>query len=84
MLANFSMNQVSFEKLIKTAKNSVTLYINNKPFTVTNPDPETYLIDFLRAQDLTGTKLGCGEGGCLLSIHFIFFQKKNCVKLINF
>lgn len=70
-MANFSVDHASMEKLLKSAKNTVTLYINDKPFTVTNPDPETYLIDFLREKNLPGTKFGCGEGGCSYFFSYI-------------
>ncbi|KAF5004587.1 hypothetical protein FDECE_8917 [Fusarium decemcellulare] len=40
-------------------------FVNGRPVTVKNPDPDWVLLDWLRAQDnLKGTKLGCGEGGC--------------------
>ncbi|KAI8999995.1 Molybdopterin-binding domain of aldehyde dehydrogenase-domain-containing protein [Gaertneriomyces semiglobifer] len=39
-------------------------YINGKPFSDFPPDPQETLIAFLRRHGLTGTKLGCGEGGC--------------------
>ncbi|XP_064600707.1 xanthine dehydrogenase/oxidase-like [Liolophura sinensis] len=40
-------------------------YVNGKKIVEKNPDPETTLLLFLRQRlRLTGTKLGCGEGGC--------------------
>ncbi|XP_060084653.1 xanthine dehydrogenase/oxidase-like [Ylistrum balloti] len=44
---------------------ALTFYVNGKKVVVPNPDPETTLLHFLRTNlRLTGTKLGCGEGGC--------------------
>ncbi|TPX43151.1 xanthine dehydrogenase [Synchytrium endobioticum] len=45
-------------------KNQLKFYLNGKPKTVNNPNPQEPLIEYLRRTGLTGTKLGCGEGGC--------------------
>ncbi|XP_034155428.2 aldehyde oxidase 1 isoform X1 [Pangasianodon hypophthalmus] len=43
----------------------VCLYVNGKKVTVRDADPETMLLSFLREKmRLTGTKYGCGGGGC--------------------
>lgn len=40
-------------------------FVNGRAVTVANPNPDWVLLDWIRAQDnLKGTKLGCGEGGC--------------------
>ncbi|KAI1205778.1 xanthine dehydrogenase [Annulohypoxylon truncatum] len=40
-------------------------FVNGRSVVLSNPDPEWVLLDWIRAQDnLKGTKLGCGEGGC--------------------
>ncbi len=46
--------------------NTLTFYVNGQLQTVTNPDPTLLLVDYLRSPDVgyTGTKFGCGEGGC--------------------
>ncbi|RAL09404.1 xanthine dehydrogenase [Aspergillus homomorphus CBS 101889] len=47
------------------ATSTLTFYLNGTVIALTNPNPHWTLLDFVRAQDgLTGTKLGCGEGGC--------------------
>jgi xanthine dehydrogenase/oxidase len=40
------------------------LYINGTKQLVTDAQPEETLLSFLRRSGWTGTKLGCGEGGC--------------------
>ncbi|KAI1075775.1 xanthine dehydrogenase [Whalleya microplaca] len=40
-------------------------FVNGRRVTLQNPNPGWVLLDWIRAQDnLKGTKLGCGEGGC--------------------
>ncbi|ODV89306.1 hypothetical protein CANCADRAFT_32605 [Tortispora caseinolytica NRRL Y-17796] len=43
----------------------LTFYLNGVKQVVRNPNPEGTLLDYLRLNaHLTGTKLGCSEGGC--------------------
>ncbi|XP_064394935.1 xanthine dehydrogenase/oxidase-like isoform X3 [Halichondria panicea] len=50
---------------LEGAKESISFYVNGGKVVVESPDSETTLLYFLRTQlRLTGTKLGCGEGGC--------------------
>ncbi|CAN6613268.1 xanthine dehydrogenase [Trichomonascus vanleenenianus] len=45
--------------------NRLTFYLNGKKQVLTNPDPTGTLLDYIRdTAELTGTKLGCAEGGC--------------------
>jgi len=39
-------------------------FVNGRKFLLGNVEPDTTLIQFLRNEGLTGTKLGCAEGGC--------------------
>ncbi|KAJ1919160.1 hypothetical protein IWQ60_007308 [Tieghemiomyces parasiticus] len=39
-------------------------YVNTTPFTLDHPAPELTVLQFLRQEGFTGTKLGCAEGGC--------------------
>ena len=41
------------------------IFVNGTRQAITNPDPRMTLLTFLRTElRITGTKLGCGEGGC--------------------
>ena len=44
----------------------LVFYLNGKPVELPNVDPTTLLVDYLRSPDigLTGTKVGCKQGGC--------------------
>lgn len=43
----------------------INFFVNGRPAIVKNPNPDWVLLDWLRSRDdLKGTKLGCGEGGC--------------------
>lgn len=43
----------------------INFFVNGRPITVKNPNPDWVLLDWIRSEDnLKGTKLGCGEGGC--------------------
>ena len=43
---------------------SPAIYVNGKRYELRDGIGETTLLEFLRNLRLTGTKLGCGEGGC--------------------
>lgn len=44
---------------------TLEFYLNGTKINLHNPNPQWTLLDFIRSQDdLKGTKLGCGEGGC--------------------
>ena len=47
-------------------ENEVRFVLNGQPVVVPAVDPTLLLVDFLRSPriGLTGTKVGCGEGGC--------------------
>lgn len=47
-----------------STRDSLFVYVNGVKKTLANVEPETTLLDYLRSTGLTGTKLGCGEGGC--------------------
>jgi xanthine dehydrogenase small subunit len=52
---------------MKAANNSsqpAGFLLNNRPVSVHGVDPQTTLLDYIRAQGLTGAKEGCAEGEC--------------------
>ena len=44
--------------------NELIFWLNGKKTKISNPDPTITLADYLRSMGLTGTKLGCEQGGC--------------------
>ncbi|EFA78511.1 xanthine dehydrogenase [Heterostelium album PN500] len=45
--------------------NQLIFFLNGNKVIINNPNPELTLLTYLRSNaGLTGTKLGCGEGGC--------------------
>jgi xanthine dehydrogenase/oxidase len=53
--------------LTKRWSNKLSFHINGQPVELngSSVDPRATLLDWIRSQPrLTGTKLGCGEGGC--------------------
>eukprot|EP01128_Nolandella_sp_AFSM9_P010357 TRINITY_DN7138_c0_g1_i1.p1 TRINITY_DN7138_c0_g1~~TRINITY_DN7138_c0_g1_i1.p1 ORF type:complete len:1292 (-),score=300.19 TRINITY_DN7138_c0_g1_i1:42-3917(-) len=48
------------------AARAITLFVNGQKQVLSNLSGDTTLLDYLRSSNvqLTGTKLGCGEGGC--------------------
>ncbi|XP_031414418.1 aldehyde oxidase 5 [Clupea harengus] len=51
--------------LCSTKCSELVFFINGKRITEKNPDPEEMLLGYLRRKvGLTGTKYGCGGGGC--------------------
>ena len=43
---------------------SLRFYLNGTKVVLDATDPEITLLEYLRGIGLTGTKLGCAEGGC--------------------
>ena len=59
------MSEVVVSSPAKAAyRSSLSLFVNGVRHTVEHAKPSTTLLDWLRSIGLTGTKLGCGEGGC--------------------
>jgi len=42
----------------------LTFWVNGTKIHLEQADPECTLLEYLRGIGLTGTKLGCAEGGC--------------------
>ena len=45
-------------------RDHLVFFVNGSKQVARNVQPETTLLQYLRNTGLTGTKLGCGEGGC--------------------
>lgn len=43
---------------------TIKFYLNGSRVVLDDADPEITLLEYLRGIGLTGTKLGCAEGGC--------------------
>lgn len=44
--------------------NELVFWLNGEKVTIVDPDPTVMLVDYLHSLGLTGTKIGCGQGGC--------------------
>lgn len=61
-LENSPANEL--KRLAKEWSSKLTFYLNGTKILLDNPDPEATILEYIRATGLTGTKLGCAEGGC--------------------
>lgn len=55
---------VSLAHLTEDWDDTIRFYLNGTKVILDNVDPELTLLEYLRGIGLTGTKLGCAEGGC--------------------
>jgi len=50
--------------LTESYDDTIRFYLNGTKVVLDTADPEVTLLEYLRGIGLTGTKLGCAEGGC--------------------
>jgi len=44
--------------------NQLVFWLNGGKVVIPDPDPAVFLVEYLHSIGLTGTKVGCGQGGC--------------------
>ena len=59
-----SRYEESLRSVTEQWDDTIRFYLNGTKVTLDSVDPEITLLEYLRGIGLTGTKLGCSEGGC--------------------
>ena len=54
----------TLSQLTESWDDTIRFYLNGTKVILDSFDPEITLLEYLRGIGLTGTKLGCAEGGC--------------------
>lgn len=54
----------SLQSVTHQYDDTLRFYLNGTKVVLDSIDPEITLLEYLRGIGLTGTKLGCAEGGC--------------------
>lgn len=54
----------SLQEVTEDYHDTLLFYLNGTKVLLDTIDPEVTILEYLRGVGLTGTKLGCAEGGC--------------------
>lgn len=54
----------SLQEVTENYHDTLLFYLNGTKVLLETIDPELTILEYLRGIGLTGTKLGCAEGGC--------------------
>lgn len=57
-------SQRTLASITESYEDTIRFYLNGTKVSLDTADPEITLLEYLRGIGLTGTKLGCAEGGC--------------------
>jgi xanthine dehydrogenase/oxidase len=63
-LANSLSTTPTLSSITTSYDDTLRFYLNGTRVVLDSIDPEVTLLEYLRGIGLTGTKLGCAEGGC--------------------
>lgn len=62
--AKVPQKALTLASLTEKYDDTLRFYVNGTKVVLDTVDPEITLLEYLRGIGLTGTKLGCAEGGC--------------------
>jgi xanthine dehydrogenase/oxidase len=76
--------QRSLQQVTEEYHDTLLFYLNGTKVLLDTIDPEVTLLEYLRGIGLTGTKLGCAEGGCgACTVVCVPLNTLNCADLKN-